>query len=648
MAFILYWPTLSLPVIYDDLLHIRITKGLTFLNVWWPTEAFGFYRPLTFVPLLLVKRIWGFYPAGVLHALNILQHALNCLLLSALVWRISRKTEQALLAGLLCAVYPFSYQAIAVYGHNVHPTTTGLILLGLHTYLWGIKTSSWRWWGSTVALFILGLLSHESAILFGPFAFLIHWAYGSVFPLRGVTFLKDSTSWSDQLRNLTFWRSVISAKWFVFSVLGVLYFVGYQFLPLSRAPQADVVGGAVWAKVLYLLQGISFPLAWLGQFVPDGAKTAVVWLGVAVVIGLVGWRWREEKETRPGLILALGWWTLASLVIAIPLTANYLLHGPRLLYLSSIGTTLLWSFLLTPHTARSTPHVPRLFALFILITSSLFVSNRLRAYADLTSPVAVVADEMATRPEDEGILLINLPQWTAPAANTYPIGVELVAQLGDYLFVEELMVENLGVDRPVQATVVPELLSNPNGYTYDTHNQANLDVIEADWNPAGSHIFITHYQDSGLQTTYTGSLRPYPSPTGPIAYFGGYNLIHAKAEQCAGLISLTTHWQQAILENSQYGLRPTTSLFVQLLAPEGQVIAQADNPPLNLRADLIDISPLWELVDERVLDPAGATPAHIIVGVYDFATGERYPGRDSQQTTLPNYAYTVPLTPCEG
>ena len=47
LAVILYWSTLGLPLIYDDLLHIRITGGLDLLSVWLPTQAFGFYRPLT-------------------------------------------------------------------------------------------------------------------------------------------------------------------------------------------------------------------------------------------------------------------------------------------------------------------------------------------------------------------------------------------------------------------------------------------------------------------------------------------------------------------------------------------------------------------------------------------------------------------------
>lgn len=36
-------PSIRLPLIYDDLLHIRIAKGLDLVSVWLPTDEFGFW-----------------------------------------------------------------------------------------------------------------------------------------------------------------------------------------------------------------------------------------------------------------------------------------------------------------------------------------------------------------------------------------------------------------------------------------------------------------------------------------------------------------------------------------------------------------------------------------------------------------------------
>ena len=135
LAAVMYLPTLRLPLIYDSLLHIRIAEDLNLASVWLPTDKFGFYRPLTFLPLLLVEILAGHYPAWLLHSMNVAQHALNAGLLAALSWRLWRRPLPAVVAGALLALYPFSYQAVAVYGHNVHPAIANLLLLEGHAYL---------------------------------------------------------------------------------------------------------------------------------------------------------------------------------------------------------------------------------------------------------------------------------------------------------------------------------------------------------------------------------------------------------------------------------------------------------------------------------------------------------------------------------
>lgn len=90
----------------------------------------------------------------------------------------------------------------------------------------------------------------------------------------------------------------------------------------------------------------------------------------------------------------------------------------------------------------------------------------------------------------------------------------------------------------------------------------------------------------------------------------------------------------------------TLSLFVQVLGGDGQLVAQADGPPLGLRPDLLPLPPGWEMVDVRRLAPAGVPPLTLAVGVYDFATGERLPGRDALGQPLAENALLVPVVPC--
>jgi hypothetical protein len=616
-ALLLYWPTLDLPLLYDDLLHIRITGGLDFGSVWLPTEAFGFYRPLTFLPLLIIERLFAGYPAGLLHGLNVCQHALNAALLVLLVWRMRRSVWWAISAGLLFAFFPFSYQAVTVYGHNVHPTTTGILLLGLHTYL-SAHTGRKFWWLPTALLFGLGLLSHESAILFGPFAFLVQWTHDEKCPIQ-------------RHRPVT---AYLRAPWFLFSLGGLLYLIGYQFLPLSRAPQADT-GGGVWsAKGLYIFQTLAYPLMWVARYLPPAAGNWIIIGGIAIVAGLSAWSARVASR-RPGLVLGLGWWGLASLLIALPLSATYLLHGPRLLYLGSVGLALLWPLLLVPF-KRFSSLVPALLLVLILVQNGLFVRQKLQEYATLTGPVDMVQEMLAESPAGEGVLLVNLPQWLAPARNTYPAGVEIVSMLGDYLFVEELLAYNLGVDRPVKAIRLPENLADPDDYRFGIHEQAEPAELQSDWAPAGQHVFLVQYAPNGPQTTYTGQLRPGAPTATPLASFESYTLLAANAEQCANSTQVSLTWT-----GNDRHITPTTSVFVQLLAADGTLLAQADGPPLGLRPDLFPLSGRI-ITEQRTLPAAGTT---VLVGVYDFVTGERETGREASGAPLSDNAQSVPITP---
>lgn len=622
-----------LPLIYDTLLHIRIADNLSLTTLWAPIEAFGFYRPLTFLPLVLIQRIWGYYPAALLNGLNLGQHALNAALLGALAWRVWHSRARALAAGLLLAAFPFSYQAVAVYGHNVHPATAGLILLGLHGYVARIR-GEWprRWiglgWSVVGGLFILSLLSHESAVLFGFFALLVQLNLPSSPPLR---------AWRAWFR--------VGRPAFVFIGLGMVYLMAYQFLPLTRAPESGEAIAA-WPKLLYLGQAAAYPFVWWAHRLPALSATLLCLVAVSLTLGLSLRRGRSDAR---GLLWGWGWWAAASALIAVPLSADYLLHGPRLLYLGSLGLALAWSILLIPPAPLrlQAGHQPRrllpgLLALFfILSSSSLFVRARLADYARLTSGVAVVADAMRGRPPAEGVLLLNLPAWIAPPRNTYAVGAELAAQLGYHLFAEEWVNDNLRAARPVAAIQVADLLA-ATPYPYGLHAQHHLLPLSADWTPAGSAVFVTRYTQAGPVMEWLGRFTPPTAVSPPaLATFGPYFLHRVEAQACAGQVDLTLDWSLA------EGVTPpgSASLFVQWWDDTGQLATQLDRPPLALRPDSLRTPSGWHLLDARRLT-AAAVGGRLLIGAYDYATGQRFPAADAAGRPLADNAFALPIPPC--
>ena len=632
LAAILYRPTLDLPLLYDDLLHIRISGDLDFGSVWLPTDALGFYRPLSFLPLLIIDRIFGSYPPLLLHGLNVAQHALNAALLSWLSWRLWRRWHWTLATGLIFALYPFSYQAVTVFGHNVHPAATGLMLLALHTYLSAIRSEGagrTAWWVITCLVFIVGLVNHESIVLFGAFAFLVQ------VNEQGL----PAPNFQGKL-------AVYRQPWAIFIAAGFIYIVVFQFLPLTRTPVATFAAAEVQSKALYILQSAAYPLAWFHRFLSDGFNASIVLVGFVLMLLLTYWSARDPSNRMP-LLLGWGWWVLATLLVSLPLPAGYLLHGPRLLYFASPAVALIWPVMLEPIYKRKPYGRPLWWGLilFVAVSSWIFVRGRLDSYSLLTRPVAAIEDVMQDRPADEAILLVNLPQWLSSTQNTYPIGIEFVAMLGDYLFAEELMAHNLGVDRPVQSIKVPDLLTSQD-YNYAIHDRDKLSAVQGDWALDGSHIFITTYNQEGPETEYRGFIGPPSGAELPLAQIGPYDLADAEALVCDGQVRLSTTWR--VSASGQGDIPTTTSVFSQLLDQDGQLITQADGPPLGLRPDLLDLPSEWEIVDHRILStdhrsPITVNTSPVLLGVYDYITGQRYPVNAANQ--LPVSDNAIHITP---
>ena len=277
--------------------------------------------------------------------------------------------------------------------------------------------------------------------------------------------------------------------------------------------------------------------------------------------------------------------------------------------------------------------------LAIAVSNIRFVHERLAAYANLTSPISLLQEVLADRPATDGVMLVNLPSWIAPAEKTYPAGAEFVAMMGGYLFAEELVEANVpGADRPVWAGAVRDIQRDPD-YGYTVHSQSSSDGLSIAWNPTGAHVIISYYEDTGVVPRYTGRYEP-AGEAANIAQSGSYALNGASAVFCDGAVQVQSTWQPVD------SIRPTTSLFVQLLGADGALLAQADGPPLGLRPDLLAVVEGWQLVDQRRLVVAGGTPTTVLLGAYDYVTGTRLPARDVAGTPLADDAFRLPVQTC--
>jgi len=288
---------------------------------------------------------------------------------------------------------------------------------------------------------------------------------------------------------------------------------------------------------------------------------------------------------------------------------------------------------------------------FILLTSGQFVQTKLTQYEQLTQPVRVSQSTDFVYLPGVEIVFVNLPQWLDVPPNTYAIGVEFVAMLGDYLFVEELTNANgIGMG-DVWAVAVPELQSQT-AYAYGIHAQHS-------WPPLADKLrllFVTEFTAEQPQTRLTGFLSQLPgTDEAPYmtAQFDTYQLqlgnpnefgARDVAEACDGVVRVRLSWQQRDVT-----IPDTTSIFVQVLGEDGRLLAQADGPPLGIRPSLLAATPAWMLFDLREIElPEGETavPTTLLVGVYDFDSGQRSPATDNAGQPLPDNAWREPIDTC--
>jgi hypothetical protein len=273
----------------------------------------------------------------------------------------------------------------------------------------------------------------------------------------------------------------------------------------------------------------------------------------------------------------------------------------------------------------------------VLLINIQFLRQKLVEYQLLTQPVSLME---ATIPEPIGqtsVLFLNLPQWFDSQEPSYPVGVEFVSMLGGYLFVEELVDFNLSAPVSAQATILNEQFSET-AYAVGLHDQTPIEQVN--WGQtATQHIFLTRYEEVAPITYHMGFISEMTTGNG-LASFGPYTLRGATAVSCDGVVTLQSEWQHEV-----GAVSPTLTLFVQGLNEAGQLVAQADGPPLGIRPDLLQTERPY--TDLRQLSQSEQIPNTVLLGVYDFVTGERMIGLDREKRPLASNAISLPIISCD-
>lgn len=611
--------------------HFRWMEGRSLVSLFISASGYPFYRPLTFVLWKAVYALCGGYNPTGFHLLNVLFHAISAALVWALGYALTRQRAYALLAGLLFACFPFSYEAVAYAGALFHPLVTCLVLSTLLLYHESKRRRSNALFWAAHLMLVLALFAHENGIIAPVFILaweLFDWAEGRPFSHRAWTFLLES--------------ALFFGLWLV---VPRLPHQGSLLQPLS----------AMRVSALHFFQAIVHPIAPLA---PGLAARLSVSQDLALgMIGVIGLFLAYLIACRSGLralfILALSWALLAALPAVLFLESEYIHGSPRLYYLTAVGVSLLWATvglgLVRMTEGQSRRWKGGVYVAVTLLTLILlrfdveFVSCRQCFYRRATELMRMISSTAAAAPAGKELVYINLPLYFSSAgeehescANPFPFGPSGAMALPQYAQVSDFIFVNGGPRRP--AIGVTATAFAPGWETYGA--PVTLEQIRQFL--ARDYVYLCDLAAWRIFTLSDSWQMGWEeeSPGENWATFGenivlaGYEVRHEK-----NILRVILDWRCLAAPQQSY------TVFVHLYGPvAGPPIAQKDGPPVHNYVP----TQFWQAGDHIRDEKNVALPKdlpsgvyNLVVGLYDPVSGERLPAYGANARRFPNDA--VPL-----
>ncbi|MFN8596010.1 MAG: hypothetical protein U0559_07490 [Anaerolineae bacterium] len=610
----IYGDAFRLPFFFDDMTHYVWLRTQTLTSIFVSAAGRPYYRPMQFVLWKLYETLFGADSVVVYHALNLLVHVVDAVLVVALVRRLTRRSDRwwpAILAGLIFMLFPFSYQVVTLPASFTHPMAALFVLLTVLAYDRFRETDRRRWLIAAVACGLLAFGSNEGTLLLAGLIALMEWQRD---PLRFTRL-----SFADFKR----WQWVIG-----FGVMAALYYVWYQTRPHETNNGLGLRSlETIFQNAIYTLQGLTFPLQPAGRMLMDTGvsdQTAVLIIAVPTLVVLAVIFAVAKRFTH--FIFSLSWFVFCLTPPVLILSHDYFINAPRVLYLGSIGAAWLWAGALEAlATARKHYVLQRIVAFaaaaLVLGSSLVFIRQRMDLH-DLNAVPLNQALQAAERSKpDETLLFVNLPAWISTPQLWYPIGHEGALFMPSYSSMAEFVSTNL--NRPSKDVAVEfNSLSTPQAYYYGVYGPALSWEQLTPQVRSASRVYFTRYAPDAIELVEAGRLLKQPEPSSvPTANFGStIQLELAKWAVCDDQLTVRLSWRALQTTSADW------HVFVHVLKPDGSLAAQHDSPPL------MGLLPFWQwLAGDRVsdvhpidLDQLSRDEVHTIaIGLYDPATGER-------------------------
>jgi len=170
MTIAVYWPVLFNDFIsYDDTdyvtLNMMVRQGLSIKGTAWAFSAFhaGNWHPLTWLSHMLDIELFGLNPLGH-HAINLLFHTANSVLLCALLHRLTGFLGRSVVVALLFAIHPLHVESVAWISERKDVLSTLFWLLTMWAYASYASKPSLKRYLTVSLCFVLGMMAKQMLV----------------------------------------------------------------------------------------------------------------------------------------------------------------------------------------------------------------------------------------------------------------------------------------------------------------------------------------------------------------------------------------------------------------------------------------------------------------------------------------------------
>jgi len=613
VALALYSPAFWFRFNFDDMVHFFWLDWRTLWTVWLSAKGLTYYRPLPFFVWKVVARILGRHDPQIFHAINITLHGFNAGLVSQLAWRLNEGHARflfALSAGILFATFPFAYQAIANVSSLCHPLATAIILSSILFY-WDAHRGRNRRRNLIIAFLLATIapFAQESGVIVGPFLLLVELFWRA----------KGTTS------RLSRWPLAFLAV----GSTGALIWIA---VPKESQVRLLANPASLWHNTAYSLQALAYPLSPLAASIPIHLPTDEYLLvgGLSSLVLLATYLGTRSTRVDNLFLFGLVWFALAVLPAWALLPFEYVVDGPRLLYLASVGAALLWATVV-PGLALMQEYRAWIACFGIGLVALLswqgigFVRDKMQQHALLTNYTEEAVDVAARHSRHEPLLFVNLPAWLASRTSHFLLGHEGVTLIPGYSTIGDLIYWNGNrLSRQIDGVTLVEAFDESpfyHGFYGPEVSYRRMDQAIH----AHARVYLTIWDGSQLHIRDAGGL--LPQAPGRLTATLDHSLSLSAGDLRLGGDFLQVELRWACSQP----LEVDATVFVHVIDDAGRMVAQDDRYPLL---------GLWPLrycrVGDTVADlrrvrvprglPVGSYT--VLVGVYDRTTGKRLTALD--------------------